>query len=348
MSGTDRRQPLPVSRLDYDLPQELIAQSPVEPRDSSRLLVVNRRTDRLQDQHFYDLPDILQPGDVLILNDTRVRPARLIARRATGGIVEVLVLAPDQNQHWHALAKPARRLRPGESLRILDSSDGETDATIRLVDRDRAQVMVQVDEAAIERYGRVPLPPYIHGTLDEPERYQTVYAVQSGSSAAPTAGLHFTDELLQRLEERGVEQAFVTLHIGLDTFRPITTDDATEHEIHSEWYHVPSQTLDAIDAARQRQGRVVGVGTTVVRALEAAAQVQRRGADVSGWANLFIYPPFEFQVVDAMITNFHLPRTTLLLMVAAMTGEDFLWRAYRHAIDKRYRFYSFGDAMIIV
>lgn len=348
MSDSDRRLRFPVSRLDYDLPQDLIAQSPNEPRDSSRLLVVDRSSSDLHDRHFYDLPEILQSGDLLILNDTRVRPARLIARRATGGVVEVLVLARERDQTWRALAKPARRLKEGESLRILDPRDDETDATIRFIGRDGVQVTVEVDEATIERYGRVPLPPYIHGALDEPGRYQTVYATESGSSAAPTAGLHFTEELLARLDARGVERAFVTLHIGLDTFRPITTEDATEHQIHTEWFHVPESTLEAIASAKARGSRVVGVGTTVVRALESVARANHGSGDVTGWADLFIYPPFEFQVVDSMITNFHLPRTTLLLMVAAITGEELLWRAYRHAIEQRYRFYSFGDAMIIV
>jgi S-adenosylmethionine:tRNA ribosyltransferase-isomerase len=337
-------EPFPLSRLDYHLPEELIAQTPVEPRDAARLLLVDRQTETLQDRRFFELPEILRPDDLLVLNDTRVRPARMLTRRETGGLVELLLLARGTGGSWTALAKPARRLRPGEHLRVVDAGGVETDHVVRFIERQGGQVKVEVDDASIDEYGRVPLPPYIRSTLSEPDRYQTVYAAESGSSAAPTAGLHFTDELLERLAARNIHHAFVTLHIGLDTFRPITAENAIEHEIHSEWYQVPAATREAIQQARSRGGRVVGVGTTVVRTLEMLAASD----DESGWADLFIYPPYDFKLVDVMITNFHLPRTTLLLMVAAMMGEDLVWRAYQHAIDQRYRFYSFGDAMIIV
>lgn len=348
MSGSRSHEPIPLSRLDYHLPQELIAQVPVEPRDSARLLLVDRKTGTLQDRRFFELPDILRPNDLLVLNDTRVRPARILTRRETGGLVELLVLARAGAGTWTALAKPVRRLRAGEQLGVLNAQGGETSEFVRFVDRQGGQVRVEMDEGVIEKHGRVPLPPYIRGTLSEPNRYQTVYAAESGSSAAPTAGLHFTDALLERLVAHNIEHAFVTLHIGLDTFQPITADDATEHEIHSEWYQVPAATRAAIQDAKSRGGRIIGVGTTVVRTLEMLAGKDEHSGDVSGWADLFIYPPYEFKLVDVMITNFHLPRTTLLLMVAAMTGEDLLWRSYQHAIEQQYRFYSFGDAMIIV
>lgn len=345
-------EPLPIDRFDYDLPPELIAQSPAEPRDSARLLVVRRRDGSLTDTCFSDLPDLLAPGDLLVMNDTRVLPARLFARRSTGGRVEVLLLSRRADNSWSALARPSRKLRPGDELRILGVDDEPSGEVITVGERIADGFTIRFsDERAIERHGRVPLPPYIQGQLSDPERYQTVYARESGSAAAPTAGLHFTPELLQRCHEAGIETARVTLHVGLDTFQPIKVADARDHAIHSEWFHVPAETATAIRETRSRRGRVVAVGTTSVRTLESAVdRILTQGDDtvISGQTRLYITPGYQFRLVDAMITNFHLPRTSLLLLVSAFAGEAAIRRAYAHAIEERYRFYSFGDATLLI
>ncbi|HEX5167082.1 MAG TPA: tRNA preQ1(34) S-adenosylmethionine ribosyltransferase-isomerase QueA [Thermomicrobiales bacterium] len=351
---TDSRpEPLPVDRLDYDLPEELIAQQPAEPRDSSRLLVVSRSDGSLQDHIFRELPTLLQPGDLIVVNDTRVLPARLLARRSSGGRVELLLLARQADGSWQSMARPARRLRPGETLTLLDHSDALSGDHVEVIGREDDSVIVRFhDEADVQRHGRVPLPPYIHESAPDPERYQTVYSREPGSAAAPTAGLHFTDAVMDACRERGVEFASVTLHVGLDTFQPIKTADARDHQIHSEWFAVSAATLNAVAAAKREGRRVVAVGTTSVRTLESVADVvlaNELPADaISGPTRLYITPGYQYRVVDVMLTNFHLPRTTLLLLVSAFAGEELMRDAYAHAIRERYRFYSFGDAMLIV
>jgi len=351
---TDPAQsPLPVERFDYDLPPELIAQQPAEPRDSARLLVVSRETGSLEDRVFRDLPDILQPGDLIVINDTRVIPARMIARRESGGRVEFLLLARRPDGSWSSLARPARRLRLGETLALVGHDDAGTSGTVVVTGREEELVIVTFsDESAIERVGRVPLPPYIRDATSDPERYQTVYNRQAGSAAAPTAGLHFTPAVMDRCRQRGIEFATVTLHVGLDTFQPIKTEDARDHLIHSEWFDVPSATLAAVAKATRESRRVVAVGTTSVRTLESVAEAIH-SADtavepIAGATRLYITPGYQYRVVDVMLTNFHLPRTTLLLLVSAFAGESLTRAAYLHAITEQYRFYSFGDAMLIV
>ena len=349
---TDVPEPrLPIARFDYDLPEELIAQHPIEPRDASRLLVVDRATGSLSDHIFRDLPDLLTPGDLLVLNDTRVIPARLFTRRATGGQVELLFLEKLEHDTWRVLARPARRLRAGEPLTVLDPK-GEpvgVEVTVRERDPDMGMIVsVEDADTTLHRYGQMPLPPYIRERLEDAERYQTVFAEREGSAAAPTAGLHFTPELLDRCRERGLRIEHVTLHVGLDTFQPVKVDDALEHTIHSEWYDVSATTLGALRDVRAAGRRVVAVGTTVARTLETIAPQLDQIHGVSGATSIYITPPYRFQMVDAMVTNFHLPRTTLLLMVSALAGEETIRAAYAHAIRERYRFYSFGDAMLIV
>jgi S-adenosylmethionine:tRNA ribosyltransferase-isomerase len=349
---TSDRPGLPIDRFDYDLPPELIAQHPVEPRDASRLLVVRRDSEVLEDRTFRDLPDLLDPGDLLILNDTRVMPARLFARRRTGGSVELLLLHRRPDSAWEALARPARRLKPGESLVLLTLDGVESQDEVEVIERLEGAVAIRfADEGAIERHGQVPLPPYIREWLGDAERYQTVYARHEGSAAAPTAGLHFTPELMERCRRLGLHFATITLHVGLDTFQPISTDDALRHQMHSERYLVPPDAIRAVLNARERGSRVVAVGTTSVRTLESAADAilsRMTGGSIGGDTSLYITPGYRFRIVDAMVTNFHLPRTTLMLLVSALAGEETIRRAYRHAVEQRYRFFSFGDAMLIV
>lgn len=342
---------LPISRFDYELPRDLIAQTPAEPRDSSRLLLVERATRQLIDHEFLDLPSLLLPGDLVILNDTRVIPARLFAHRSTGGRVELLLLGRVSTGTWTALARPAKRLRVNERLTLLDRAGEETSDAVSVVSHEGESVTVTFsDESAIDRCGAAPLPPYIHERLDDDERYQTVYANRLGSAAAPTAGMHFTDRVLSACEDRGVSFARITLHVGLDTFQPIKTDDAHHHQMHSELFEVPVETARIIRDAKATNRRVVAVGTTSVRTLESAAASIFAGGDVPirNATRLFITPGYDFRIVDAMLTNFHLPRTTLMLLVSALAGEDVIRAAYTHAIHEQYRFLSFGDAMLIV
>lgn len=356
-----------MDRFDYELPAGAIAQEPADRRDQSRLLVVDRERGRWEDARFDDLVDRLRPGDLLVVNETRVFPARLAARRETGAAVELLLTravgggdpAEAPGDEWEALARPARKARPGETLILLDR-DGrpapEARATV-VESRESGAKVVRLDVPGdprewIEAHGHVPLPPYIERD-DRPadrERYQTVYARRTGAVAAPTAGLHFTLELLDRLAAKGVERAPLVLHVGPGTFRPVTVDEADEHEMDAEWYRIPAETAAAIDRARREGGRVVAVGTTSVRALESAARSWEEvgPGPVEGWTDLFIRPGHEFRRVDAMVTNFHLPRSTLLLLVAAFAGTELILGAYRHAVESGYRFYSYGDAMLIV
>lgn len=352
-----------MSDFDYDLPQELIAQTPIEPRDASRLLIANRASGKLEHRHFYDIGDYLRPGDLLIANQSRVIPARLLGHRTeTGGAVEVLLLAerPDLgHDYWETLVRPGRRLHEG--TRIVFGDERENTPTLRAeilrrTDAGGRIVRFWIDNASnitvrnlIERLGRMPLPPYIHETLADPERYQTVYARISGSAAAPTAGLHFTPHLLEDLRKQGISVGFVTLHVGLDTFRPVESEDYRDHKMHSEVIDLDAPTAELIRETRKAGGRVVAVGTTAVRVLESVAsfsvgEIQPH----SGSTRLFITPGYRFQAVDAMITNFHLPRSTLLLLVSAFAGKQLIEEAYQEAIRERYRFFSFGDAMLIL
>jgi S-adenosylmethionine:tRNA ribosyltransferase-isomerase len=344
-----------IQELQYDLPPELIAQRPAEPRDASRLLVLERRTGRLKHHRFSDLPAFLRPGDVLVLNDTRVIPARFFCRRQTGGAVEGLFLR-EVDGRGSVLLKPSARLKIGERL-----SCAGADVELLLVERHaRGQWLVRPEPLTpwlklLHHMGQTPLPPYIHpnsagrtGAPDESdrERYQTVYAERPGAAAAPTAGLHFTPELLRAIEERGAKLARVTLNIGFGTFAPIDVEDLSEHTMHSEWFEVRDGALATIRAARAGSGRIIAVGTTAVRVLESLPALDTAGR--CGWTDIFIYPPHRFRHVDALITNFHLPGSTLLALVMAFATPDQILGAYREAIGRRYRFYSYGDAMLIM
>lgn len=337
------------SDYEYDLPERLIAQQPAADRTSSRLMVVRRATGAIEHRHFGDLPALMASGDVLALNTTRVIKARLLGTRASGARAEILLLRPVGELRWEAMVSPGGKLKPGRMIQVGDDLRVE----ILEVTKRRTRVVrlesALPDHEAIERYGHVPLPPYI-GRPDESvdaERYQTVYARQGGSVAAPTAGLHFTDDLLARLSEQGVRRAEVLLHVGAGTFKPVETDDPAHHVMHEESFIVPQRTVDEISAARDRGNHVWAVGTTTVRSLESAAA---GGVlePVSAETRLFIRPPYQFRIVDRLITNFHLPRSTLLMLVAAFAGYELIMRAYREAVEREYRFFSYGDAMAII
>lgn len=332
--------------FDYELPEELIAQRPVTPRDASRLLVADKRTGRLQHKTFRDLPEFLAPGDVLVRNDTRVIPARLLGVKApTGGRVELLLVRRLSRDTWEALVRPGRRVAPGA---VLSFGDGLLTAQVlertegggRIV---RFRSVGPLDEA-LQQAGQVPLPPYIHEDLEDPERYQTVYAREAGSSAAPTAGLHFTQRVLDELKRRGAHITDVTLHVGPGTFRPVKAEYVDEHDMHAEYYHIPEAAAVAVQEAKREGRRVIAVGTTTARALESWAAT----GETAGWTDLFIYPGYRWRVVDGLLTNFHLPRSSLLMLVSALLGRERTLAAYREAVKERYRFFSFGDAMLIL
>ena len=339
-----------IAQFEYSLPQELIAQTPLEPRDHSRLMVLDRSREAIEHRNFYDLPLLLEPGDLLVFNDSRVMPARLIGGIAGhDGEAELLLLRREKPGLWQCLARPGRRLQPGTHLLF----QAQLEARIIESMEDGLRLVEFNDESLIEKVGQAPLPPYIHETLQDPERYQTVYARRLGSAAAPTAGLHFTERLMQELQANGVQTAFLTLHVGLDTFRPVDEDDPRKHKLHTEYWEVSPQAAESINSARQEGRRIVAVGTTSVRVLEQTAllmEEQERDAIQPGsdWADLFILPGHRFRAVDAMITNFHLPRSTLLMLVSAFADCERVLAAYREAIEQRYRFYSFGDAMLIL
>jgi S-adenosylmethionine:tRNA ribosyltransferase-isomerase len=334
--------------FDYELPPELIAQHPPAERDAARMLVLDSPAGAVTHATVRDLPQYLNPGDLLVLNDSRVLPARLIGRRRDGGEAEVLLLRPiDADRHrWEALIRPARRLAAGSRVQFDDSDLG-----VSVEERNGETVTVRLEGvedpvAEVRRIGEMPTPPYIKERLQDRERYQTVYAREEGSAAAPTAGLHFTPQLLSSLRERGVGVAFVTLHIGLDTFRPVRVDDPAQHRIHREWYRISEDTARAVTDAHRKRKRVIAVGTTSVRVLESAATDGGVAAG-EGWTGLFIVPGYRFRVIDAMLTNFHLPKSTLLMLVSAFAGRERVLAAYAEAIERRYRFYSFGDSMLI-
>ena len=336
-----------LSEFDYELPEELIAQRPIEPRNASRLMVLNPARRTIEHEHFYDLQKFLTAGDALIFNDTRVIPARLIGRKSTGARVEVFLLRRLDATTWETLVKPGRKLAEGAEIFF------GNELSCQIVERtDFGGRVVQfkfsgVFEEILDRLGETPLPPYIHEKLDDAERYQTVYNRERGSAAAPTAGLHFTREQMRDLENFGVKLGFVTLHVGLGTFRPVQVETIENHEMHEEFYSIPQATADLIRETKLRGGRVIAVGTTSIRTLEAAAVDKKSVAVGSDSTKIFIYPGYEFKIVDALITNFHLPKSTLLMLVSAFAGRDFILQAYREAVEKRYRFFSFGDAMFI-
>ena len=333
------------SDFDYNLPEASIAQTPAEPRDTSRLLVLHRDTGTLEHRIFHDVGDYLRAGDLLILNQTRVIPARIYARKDTGGRVELLLLRRRDSLRWEALVG-GKGLRAGRKIRVEDGPEAEV---VEILDgSERVVQFAEPIEPYFSKVGNVPLPPYIHEKLSDPERYQTVYAREPGSAAAPTAGLHFTPGLLEGLQVKGVKIAYVTLHVGLDTFAPVTEDDPQEHKIHTEWCELPPETANVINQTKQTGGRVVAVGTTSVRTLESAVVGRDTMSPYLGATSLYILPGFQFKIVDVMITNFHLPKSTLLMLVSAFAGREAILETYETAIQEGYRFYSFGDAMMIL
>ena len=336
--------------FDFDLPEELIAQTPLEKRDASRLLVVDKETGVFSDQHFDQIIDQLQPGDALVMNNTRVLPARLYGiKPETGGHVELLLLKNTQGDDWEVLAKPAKRLRVGAQISF---GDGRLTATVvdeldhggRIVRFAYEGIFLEV----LESLGEMPLPPYIHEKLADRERYQTVYAKENGSAAAPTAGLHFTEELLEQIAAKGVKLVYLTLHVGLGTFRPVSVDSLDDHEMHSEFYSLSEEAAQTLRQVKANGGRVIAVGTTSIRTLETiGSKFQGQIQADSGWTNIFIKPGYDWKIVDAFSTNFHLPKSTLVMLVSAFAGRSLTLEAYEHAIAERYRFFSFGDAMFI-
>ena len=331
----------------YDLPEERIAQTPVEPRDHSRLMVIHRDTGDIEHKHFYDIIDYLNPGDCLVINETKVIPARLYGERPTGGAVEVLLLKQLGPKRWETLVRPGRKLKPGAEVSF---GDGRLKCRV-METTDVGGRIVEFEcegsfEAALDALGEMPLPPYIHEKLADRDRYQTVYAKQDGSAAAPTAGLHFTPQLMDRIRDKGVDIVPVLLHVGLGTFRPVKVENIEEHEMHSEYFEVTQDAADRVNAARQRGGRIIAVGTTSVRTLESAAEDGRLVAK-RGDTNIFIKPGYRFQLVDALITNFHLPGSTLIMLVSALWDRERILAAYKTAVEDEYRFFSFGDAMLI-
>ena len=336
------------SDFDFQLPEELIAQTPLERRDASRLLTLDKGTGAVGHHRFYDLPQFLRPGDCLVLNDSRVLPARLIGRRPTGGACQVLLLVDRGDNLWECLVRPGRKLKPGAQVVF---GDGQLTATVEaeLEDGKRAVrfhyqgIFLEV----LEQLGKMPLPPYIKAELEDQERYQTVYSKVVGSAAAPTAGLHFTPELLAQVQEIGVKVCYITLHVGLGTFRPVKAEEITDHEMHSEFCQISQETADIINQTKANGGRVIGVGTTSCRTIESFAAEDGTMSERSGWTNIFIYPGYRFKVLDALITNFHLPQSTLIMLVSALAGREHVLAAYEEAVREKYRFFSFGDAMFI-
>lgn len=335
-----------VTDFDYDLPQELIAQHPMEPRDHSRLLVVDKKTGEIEHKHFYDLVNYLKPGDVLVFNDTRVIPARLHGTKDTGAHVEVFLLTRRDATDWEVLVRPGKKLQVGSKINFSDELSCEV---IEHTDFGGRVVRFKYDgifEEILDRLGETPLPPYITAPLEDKERYQTVYNRERGSAAAPTAGLHFTKELLQKIKEIGCEEVFVTLHVGLGTFRPVSEAKIEDHKMHKEFYTVSQEAADAVNKAKAEGRRIIAVGTTAVRTLEAAGADGQLHAG-SSWTNIFIYPGYKFRLVDDLVTNFHLPQSTLLMLVSTLSTREIMLQTYKKAVEEKYRFFSFGDAMFI-
>ncbi|WP_319402995.1 tRNA preQ1(34) S-adenosylmethionine ribosyltransferase-isomerase QueA [uncultured Anaeromusa sp.] len=337
-----------VQDFDYYLPEELIAQTPLAQRDASRLMVLPRQQGACSHRHFFELPSLLRKGDLLVFNDTRVIPARLHGRkRDTGAKVEVFLLKRLDLDRWETLVRPGRKLRPGTEVVFSNELSAVIEDTTEFGGRIVRFCWQGVFEEILQRLGEVPLPPYIHEKLPDPERYQTVYARENGSAAAPTAGLHFTPELLSQLREQGIQTAYVTLHVGLGTFRPVAVESIQDHVMHSEQYAISAETAALVNETRRQGGRVIAVGTTAVRTLETAGQSGQL-QPCSGFTNIFIYPGYEYKIIDGLITNFHLPKSTLLMLVSALAGRERVLAAYKEAVEQRYRFFSFGDAMFIL
>lgn len=336
------------SDFDFYLPEELIAQTPLEKRDTSRLLHLDKQTGEIEHKHFYDIKQYLHEGDCLVLNDSRVLPARLIGARPTGGTVELVLLKDLGDNRWECLSRPGRKTKPGQELVF---GNGELTAVVeevtlggnRIVKFSYEGIFLEI----LERLGKMPLPPYIKEDLQDSERYQTVYSKELGSAAAPTAGLHFTKELLAEIADMGVKICYVTLHVGLGTFRPVKADKIEDHEMHSEFCIVPEETAETVNTVKRAGGRVIAVGTTSCRTLESFTTEDGTLQATSGWTNIFIYPGYKFKCIDALITNFHLPESTLIMLVSALAGRENILNAYNTAVKERYRFFSFGDAMMI-
>ena len=336
------------SDFDFYLPEELIAQTPLEKRDTSCLLHLDKQTGEIEHKHFYDIKQYLHEGDCLVLNDSRVLPARLIGARPTGGTVELVLLKDLGDNRWECLSRPGRKTKPGQELVF---GNGELTAVVeevtlggnRIVKFSYEGIFLEI----LERLGKMPLPPYIKEELQDSERYQTVYSKELGSAAAPTAGLHFTKELLAEIADMGVKICYVTLHVGLGTFRPVKADKIEDHEMHSEFCIVPEETAETVNAVKRAGGRVIAVGTTSCRTLESFTTEDGTLQATSGWTNIFIYPGYKFKCIDALITNFHLPESTLIMLVSALAGRENILNAYNTAVKERYRFFSFGDAMMI-
>ena len=332
----------------FDLPEELIAQTPLQQRDQSRLMLLDKHSGEVGHRHFYELPEFLHAGDCLILNDSRVLPARLLGARESGGSVELLLLRDLGDGRWECLSRPGRKTRPGTKLSF---GDGELTAEVEAVTEGGNRIVRFCYEGifleVLERLGKMPLPPYIREELQDAERYQTVYSRELGSAAAPTAGLHFTPELLDRIRDKGVGVGFVTLHVGLGTFRPVKEEEIEDHDMHSEFCTIPAETAALINDTKARGGRVIAVGTTSCRTLESFADENGRVRESAGWTNIFIYPGYRFRCIDALVTNFHLPESTLIMLISALAGREHVLNAYKIAVQERYRFFSFGDAMFI-
>ena len=332
----------------FELPEELIAQTPIAQRDASRLMHLDRLTGEITHRHFHDLPEYLQPGDCLILNDSRVLPARLIGCRPTGGSIELVLLRDLGDDRWECLSRPGKKTREGQEILF---GEGELKASVEKVVSGGNRIVKFTYEGIfleiLEKLGRMPLPPYIKAELQDPERYQTVYSRVPGSAAAPTAGLHFTPELLDKIRAKGISVSFVTLHVGLGTFRPVKEEDIEAHEMHSEFCMIPEETAQIVTDTKKNGGRVIAVGTTSCRTLESFAREDGTLEPCSGWTDIFIYPGYRFKCIDALITNFHLPESTLIMLVSALAGRENVLHAYQEAVNERYRFFSFGDAMFI-
>ena len=336
------------SDFDFYLPDELIAQTPLEKRDNSRLLHLDKNTGKIEHKHFYDIKQYVRPGDCLVLNDSRVLPARLIGTRPTGGAVELVLLKDLGDNCWECLSRPGRKTKPGQELIF---GNGELTAVVqdltqggnRIVKFDYKGIFLEI----LERLGKMPLPPYIKEELQDSERYQTVYSKELGSAAAPTAGLHFTKELLSEIEDMGVSICCVTLHVGLGTFRPVKAENIEDHDMHSEFCIIPEETAKTVNDTKKAGGRVIAVGTTSCRTLESFTTDDGVLQATSGWTNIFIYPGYKFKCIDALITNFHLPESTLIMLVSALAGREHILNAYKTAVNEKYRFFSFGDAMFI-
>ncbi|OFN41934.1 tRNA preQ1(34) S-adenosylmethionine ribosyltransferase-isomerase QueA [Staphylococcus sp. HMSC069E10] len=339
-----------VEEFDYHLPESLIAQTPLKNRDQSRLLVLGRKTGNIAHKHFTDIMDYFEPGDTLVLNDTRVMPARLFGlKEETGAKVEMLMLTRIEDNDWEVLLKPAKRIKVGNTLsfgngKIIAECIKELEQGGRIMRLHYEGIL----EERLDELGEMPLPPYIKERLDDPDRYQTVYAKENGSAAAPTAGLHFTDELLQKIKDKGVNIAFITLHVGLGTFRPVSVEDINDHEMHSEYYQMTKETADMLNKTKENGHRIISVGTTSTRTLETIRRDHEQFVATSGWTDIFIYPGFEYKAIDGLITNFHLPKSTLVMLVSAFSSREYILNAYKEAVKLKYRFFSFGDAMLII